>query len=105
MFDFDEAKAIAYKYIYQLYYPDKFYLMLDTMEGDYDYIFEILQHDILEGDLKVPDDTTSWIFEHGSRLLYGDYHVVKYKENFSEILLVVKIIDIAGTSFKLGFAL
>ena len=96
MFDFDEAKAIAYKYIDQLYYPEKFKLMLDTLDGNYNYIFQILEHDILVGDLKVPDNTTSWFFKHGLELLDGDYHIVKYKKHISEILLVVKIKETAG---------
>ena len=33
----------------------RFRFILDTLDGDYDYIFEVLCADILEGDLKAPE--------------------------------------------------
>ena len=51
IFDFDEAKAIARKHATQHSKPSEILWMLDYFDDHYDYIFEILHHEMLEGDM------------------------------------------------------
>ena len=51
---FDEIKSIARESIKKINQADNFSLILFALDGDYDYIYEVLQHEILEGDMKAP---------------------------------------------------
>ena len=50
-FDFEEAKFIAHKYIEETDIPEEYRHMLKQIDSRYDYIFDILEHDIRSGDI------------------------------------------------------
>ncbi len=54
LIEIKEIESIACGYIDEEYRVYSFKHVLDYVGSDYDYIFEILHHDILVGDLNVP---------------------------------------------------
>ena len=52
MIDFKEVMSIAKEYVDQTDEPLVLRSILEKMGDDYDYIFEVLQHEIIVGDLK-----------------------------------------------------
>ena len=51
LFDFAEAKIIATKYIEWAEYSKYFRRMLHHVDSRHDYIFDVLKHDVLAGDI------------------------------------------------------
>ena len=50
-FDLEEAKSIALKHIEWTNFPVNFRQMLEQIDSRFDYIFDVLEHDILAGDI------------------------------------------------------
>ena len=95
LFDFKEVMTIAKQYINPTYIPDakQFEHVLDYVRSDYDYIFEVLEHEILEGDFKAPKLPTSFDLI----LRYDNYLVALTHNNDGwPRLMVVKVLTIAG---------
>jgi len=52
--DFKEVWSIAWSYADQTDEPETLRSIIEKMGDNYDYIFEVLQNDIMMGDLKAP---------------------------------------------------
>ena len=97
IFDFAEAKAIARKHATLHPEPEKIICILDKFDDNYDYIFEILHQEMLEGDmppLEIKCDSADSIIQD------GDYRVIEYdKFSGSPMLYVLKILTIDNQDF------
>ena len=94
IFDFDEAKALAEQYIDWSYKPERFRYMLTQLNSELDYVFEILEQDILAGDLMLKNVKPQ--VEHDEIELHclGNYHISKIDEGMVKRLMVVKVLKI-----------
>ena len=97
---FQAIKAVAYDFIEQTDSPVKFKMLLDSVGSDYDYIFAVLEHDILRGDFKAspsPRQSDPYV----SILRDDTYLVMNYKQIFFdketvEKYMVVRVLTMAG---------
>ena len=103
IFDFDEAKAIARKHETLHSQLNEINLMLAKFDEQYDYIFEILQHDMREGDLKTTGNPCSI----DSIIQDGDYRIYKKSYQRSRVeyvdFAVFKVLNINNQDFMIGF--
>ena len=66
------------EYIHKTDHPDELRRLLDVLEGDYNYIFDVIEHDILNGDLPATEEL-QWPDDF--IILRDDtYRVVKYSK-------------------------
>ena len=94
IFDFDEAKALAEQYIDRSYEPERFKYMLTQLNSELDYVFEILEQDILAGDLFLKNVEPR--VEHSDIEIYclGNYRIPKIEDRFFKRLMIVKVLKI-----------
>ena len=78
---------------------DYFRFIVDTLDGDYEYLFEILQHDILEGDFEVPKEP---YIPYADILRDDTYRVMIYHQERFYQICVLKVLKVAGKQFHLG---
>ena len=100
LIDFKEVVSIAKEYVDQTDEPLTLRSILEMMGDDYDYIFEVLQHDIMVGDFKAPEKLRD-ADRYAVILRDDNYRVVKFNHR-GENLLVVKVIRVAGQEFHMG---
>ena len=79
--------------------------MLDQFDNSYEYIFEILHQDMLEGDMPTPSKRKNILPISISILQDKDYRVIltKFLNGVWEHLIVLKIININKQYFQIGF--
>ena len=53
LFDFEDAKAASFKYIEQSGKANFYRHMLEQLNSRFDYIFDVLKHEMINGDLKM----------------------------------------------------
>ena len=74
--------------------------ILDILNGDYDYIFEVLCADILEGDLKAPERPR--IPRNASVFRNDIYRAFEHSIGCFDVFTVIKVLKIEGVEFQLG---
>ncbi len=103
LIDFQEVVLIAKAYIHNSSCPEEYKSILDHVGSDYDYIFDILKHEILEGDFKAPEPP-----RHLDRIYLDDTYRVIERYNYDKRypkLGVIKVLKIAGVDFHFGLLL
>ena len=76
IFNFDEAKAMARKHATLHPEPSEVLWMLDQFDDRYDYIFEILHHEMLAGDMPTSSKSKN-LHQIVSNIQDGNYRVVR----------------------------
>ena len=103
LIDFQEVVLIAKAYILNSSFPEEYKSILDHVGSDYDYIFDILKHEILEEDFKATEPP-----RHLDRIHLDDtYRVIeRYNDDFCiSKFAVIKVLEIAGVDFHFGLLL
>ena len=103
---YKEVKAIAMEHIHKTNNPDSYRFILDTLDGDFDYIFEVLLHDIPQEDFKPPyiPGLPSHTFD--AKILRDDnYLVFEFFDFYKQHFCAFKVLKIAGQEFHLGIKL
>ena len=59
-FDWEEAKSIALKHIEWTNFPVNFRQMLEQIDWRFDYIFDVLEHEIRAGDIDMRPLNKFW---------------------------------------------
>ncbi len=101
IFEINAAKAEARKHATITSRPEFFIWILREVDDRYDYIFEILKHDIIDGDLKAraePRKSKIYLI-----IQDGDYQVVYFKDEGWEIITVLRVLTINNQDFEIGF--
>ncbi len=97
---YQEIKSIANDYIQKTTEAERFRFILDNLNGDYDYIFEVLCADILEGDFEAPERPR--IPKDANYLRDDTYRVFEYTIGNTDKFSVIKVIKIKGVGYHLG---
>ena len=79
--------------------------MLRQLSSDLDYVFEILEHDILAGDLKMKPSEPATTYTEFKSKSCENYRISQFREDEQRYFMVVKALNIGKQEFQLGFKL